>query len=309
MLLATSRSITLETRHSKLSAVDQKGSPKQWRDILTQQCYSTIELECLAIVLAVQKCSICLRGLPSFRILTDHRPLQGISQKYLFDLTSPRLQRMREKIAMYNFIIQWTPGKSHLLADALSRAPLFTPKDLPGLEIDTAILCLFIISHPSLDAIYSAINADYRLLLTDVPNHTRHSTYSHHLKAEFDSLSTSDSLVLLDSRSIVLPLPAVKPIPRLLHASHSGINKTLTLGRGLYYWPGMVHAVKQLVSQCKFCSHLLPSQPFSPMVTQPPSTHLGFSMQHVGLNLFSYGGKQYLICVDHWSGYPLYSLL
>ena len=32
-------------------------------------------------------------------------------------------------------------------------------------------------------------------------------------------------------------------------------------------------------------------------------------MHHVGLDLFSYGGKQYLICVDHWSGYPLYSLL
>ena len=32
-------------------------------------------------------------------------------------------------------------------------------------------------------------------------------------------------------------------------------------------------------------------------------------MQHVGLDLFSYGGKQYLICVAHWSGYPLYSLL
>ena len=32
-------------------------------------------------------------------------------------------------------------------------------------------------------------------------------------------------------------------------------------------------------------------------------------MQHVGLDLFSFGGKQYLICVDHWSGYPLYSPL
>ena len=32
-------------------------------------------------------------------------------------------------------------------------------------------------------------------------------------------------------------------------------------------------------------------------------------MQHAGLDLFSYGGKQYLICVDHWSGYPLYSPL
>ena len=32
-------------------------------------------------------------------------------------------------------------------------------------------------------------------------------------------------------------------------------------------------------------------------------------MQHVGLDLFTYGNKQYLICVDHWSGYPLYSQL
>ena len=32
-------------------------------------------------------------------------------------------------------------------------------------------------------------------------------------------------------------------------------------------------------------------------------------MQHVGLDLFTYGNKQHLICVDHWSGYPLYSQL
>ena len=32
-------------------------------------------------------------------------------------------------------------------------------------------------------------------------------------------------------------------------------------------------------------------------------------MQHFGLDLFSLGGKHFLICVDHWSGYPLYSIL
>ena len=80
----------------------------------TQQRYTTIELECLAIVWAVQKCSFFLKGLPSFRILTDHRPLEGIFQKDLFDLSSPRLQQMREKISMYNLTIQWTPGKTHL---------------------------------------------------------------------------------------------------------------------------------------------------------------------------------------------------
>ena len=148
-----------------------------------------------------------------------------------------------------------------------------------------------------------------RLLLTDVPNGTRHSTYSHFHKADFDSLSTSDGLVLLDSRRIVLPLSAVKPILNLLHASHSGVNKTLALARGLYYWPGMVNDVKQLVYNCSLCSRILPSQPFTLMVTPPPSTHLGYPMQHVGLDLFSFGNRQYLICVDHWSGYPFYSPL
>ena len=161
----------------------------------TQQRYSTIELECLAIVWAIQKCSFFLRCLPSFLVLTDHRPLEGIFLKDLFDLPSPRLQRMCEKVSMYSFKVQWTPGKTHLIADALSRAPLFSPQDLPGLEIDTAITCLSATSSSSLDIIYSAIDDDYRLLLSDVKNNSNFSKYSVHLKSDFDCLSISDDLV------------------------------------------------------------------------------------------------------------------
>ena len=119
------------------------------------------------------------------------------------------------------------------------------------------------------------------------------------------SLSVSDGLILLDTRRIVLPLPAVKPVLRLLHASHSGINKTLVLARGLYFWPGMVNDIKQLISNCRECTRLLQSQPANPMSTAPPFRHLGHPMQHVGLDLFSFGGKTFLICVDHRSRYPL----
>ena len=47
----------------------------------TQQCYSTIELECLAIIWAIQKCNFYLRGLPIFQVYTDNRPLEGVSKK------------------------------------------------------------------------------------------------------------------------------------------------------------------------------------------------------------------------------------
>ena len=123
------------------------------------------------------------------------------------------------------------------------------------------------------------------------------------------SLSVSDGLVLLDSRRIILPAPAVKLVLQLLHASHSGINKTIVLARGLYYWPGMINDIKQLVSSCRECSKPLQSQPGNPMTTAPPSSHFGYPMQHVGHDLFSFGGKYFLIFVDHWSGYPLYQAL
>ena len=275
----------------------------------TQQRYSTIELECLAIVWAIMKCSFYLHGLPKITVYTNHRPLEGFFQKSLFDLASPRLQRMREKIAKFSFQVSWVPGKTHLIADALSGAPLFSPQEQSDLEVDTAITYLVATSHPSMDVIYCAIDENYLDLFNDVLNGTSISSYSRSLKSDMASLSVSDGLILLDSRHIVLPLSAVKPVLKLLHASHSDINKTIVLVCGLYYWPGMINDVKQPISSCCECTKLLQSQPANPMITAPPSHHFGYPMQHVGLDLFSFGGKSFLICVDHWSGYPLYQAL
>ena len=235
-------------------------------------------------------------------IYIDHRPLQGIFQKDIFDLASPCLQRLCEKIAMCTFQVCWVPGKTHLIADALLRAPLFAPEELPGLEINTAISCLSQTSQPAIRVIYDAVDNDYRQLLEDVKCGTSVSTYSQALKGSLDILSISDNLVLFNSRRIVLPLPAVKAIVKVLHSSHSGITKSTNLARGLYFWPGMTNNIKQMVSTCQDWIRVLPSQPANPMVTPSPSTHFGFPMQHIGLDLYSYAGKDYLICVDHWSG-------
>ena len=219
----------------------------------TQQRYSTIELECMAIVWAILKCSFYLRGLPKFTVYTDHKPLFGVFQKDIFDLASPRLQRLREKVSVFSFDVVWVPGKTHLIADALSRAPLFAAEDLPGLEIDTAISCLSQTSQPSMDVIYNAVDDDYKQLIKDILDNTRISLYSRQLKGSFDALSVSDNLVLLDSRRIVIPLPAVKQVLQLLHTSHAGMTKTFTLAKGLYFWPGMSNDIKQVISRCEQC--------------------------------------------------------
>ena len=91
----------------------------------TQRRYATIELECLAIKYAILKCSYYLKGHPGFQVITDHRPLEGIFKKEIFEVENMRLQRIREKLAAYSFKVSWVKGKNHLIADALSRAPYF----------------------------------------------------------------------------------------------------------------------------------------------------------------------------------------
>ena len=77
----------------------------------TQQRYATIELECLAILVAVRKCDFYLRGLPSFEVITDHRPLLGVFKNDIFKLDNARLMRIREKLIPFNFTLAWIEGK------------------------------------------------------------------------------------------------------------------------------------------------------------------------------------------------------
>ena len=75
----------------------------------TQQRYSTIELECLGVHYAITKCAFSLKGLLNLVLLTDHKSLEGIFKKDLFELSNPRLQHIREKLGEYSFQLRQDP--------------------------------------------------------------------------------------------------------------------------------------------------------------------------------------------------------
>ena len=114
-----------------------------------------------------KKCDFYLRGLPNFRILTDHRPLVGLFNKSLHQLENTRLMRMREKLTNYTFQVEWVEGKSHLIADALSRAPVFSAEEF-AMQADTAILCLQAKSSESLSDIGLKRDDEYLALLAAI---------------------------------------------------------------------------------------------------------------------------------------------
>ena len=91
-------------------------------------------------------------GITRFEVWTDHRPLVGAFMKHLHLLQNQRLMRMREKLTAYNFSVIWKPGKSHHIADALSRAPVFGPCYLSfEPEHLERCLCLFDTSLTKMD--------------------------------------------------------------------------------------------------------------------------------------------------------------
>ena len=150
-------------------------------------------------------------------MITDHCPLEGVFKKTIFDLPNPRLQRMREKLAAFNFTVTWVPGKTHLIADALSRAPLFQPEEHPDLEVDTALSCLTMTKDPSIHIITDNISDNYKLCISDLLNGTKNSSYLQCLSGLRDRLSVSENMILLDSKRIVVPSASVPTLLRRLH--------------------------------------------------------------------------------------------
>jgi len=82
--------------------------------------YAPIEKECFGIVLSSETFYEYIYG-AKIAAETDHKPLPGILKKSLSDMI-PRLQRLMLRIRRYIIDLQYTPGKSLILADALSHS-------------------------------------------------------------------------------------------------------------------------------------------------------------------------------------------
>jgi transposase InsO family protein len=273
----------------------------------TQSRYATIELECLAIQWAVYKCSFWLKGMTSFQVVTDHRPLLGVFNKPLFEIENPRLQRIRAKLSGYNFTLSWTAGKDHCIADALSRAPVWPANDPHAAEDVLTVKATMDLST-ELKLFIDSIDNNYRSIVEAIssgkdiknlpPDHPAHP-----FKNVWDQLSLENIddavLIALDGR-LVVPDAARPEVLRLLHVPHQGLVKTKQQARSLYYWPGMNDAVTATVEGCQICASHLPSQPSDPLLE--PS-HPETAMTHVGADLCEANGRHYLVVVDRFSGF------
>ena len=125
-------------------------------------------------------------------------------------------------------------GKTHYIADALSRYPVFGPAE-DNFNVYTAIKCLRSLTAEleSLKSIYTKQNEAYKLVMTELRNNADFSQLPNdHPARAYKNIQNRDEqgneVMLKDSQKIVVPRGAQDEILKELHRSHSGILKTYT---------------------------------------------------------------------------------
>lgn len=92
----------------------------------TERRYAQIEKEALAVTWACERFANYILG-KRILVETDHKPLVPILNKKDLDTLPPRVLRFRLRMARFDYVAEYLPGKLLYTADALSRAPVAAP--------------------------------------------------------------------------------------------------------------------------------------------------------------------------------------
>ena len=222
---------------------------------------------------------------------------------------------MREKIAHFNFELKWVAGKTHHIADALSRAPVFGPKEQLK-EMEEESRCLMIIDDPTINLITAAAgDIEYQRQISALkaaanPTHLEDNHPAQHFQEKWHKLSTvpleenEEPLIIKNGKQIVIPKTARKELLRLLHRGHSGISKSYLTAKELYRWPNMKSDITNHVTAYSACTDDLPAQPRQRRIEEKKPTDVGEPMEELGVDYFDALGASWLVAVYHYSGYP-----
>lgn len=198
---------------------------------------------------------------------SDHKPLEVIIRKPLHKAPK-RLQRM------------------------LMRAQLTTQ----DIRITTNTL-QEIREHTQKDAVLQEL---IKVIQTGWPE--RKAEVTHQISPYFgvrDELSIYEGIVVRGER-VVIPMSLRREMMNRLHYAHSGVVSSLSRARESMYWPGISSEVRQFIERCDVCRAFDQKQPKETFMAHEIPDR---PWAKVGTDLFSYEGRNYLICVDYYSSF------
>ena len=286
--------------------------------------YSPVEGEAQGVVWALEKTRHYTLGNPRLIVATDHKPLLKLfGDKRFGDIANPRLARLKEGTLRWEFSMVHIPGKLNFGPDALSRQAMTaglvgvlhrerpSEEDQETVEELEAVLVAETMARlPSLvswEDVRAHMEKDQQL--SELADQVRQGfppdrkLVTQGLR-EFwrcrDELSLVENVVLYKGR-VVVPKSLRNMVLETLHSAHQGVYGMLLRADKSVWWPGMAADVRQVRAQCSTCDEVAPSQPQG-MPVEPESPVHPF--QSIFADHFSLRGRNYLVIVDRFSGWP-----
>ena len=303
------------------ACIMQEGHPIAYasRSLTATECnYAQIEKELLAIVFAMERFENYVYG-RHVLIESDHKPLEVICKKSL--LSAPkRLQRMQLRLQKFDFSVEYKKGSKMYLADTLSRAYLEEPNrdvkretvlGIERSEVETELESIkmvdyLAVSSERLSQLKQATESDNELCVlkgiikTGWPETKEELPKSIRIYHTFrDELTTQDGIVFKGER-IVVPHSIRNNMLSRIHNGHVGIQGCMRRAKETLYWPKMSSDIENYVRNCETCNVYQNEQQKEPLM---PHDAPNRPWEKLGVDLFEYRNKNFLVTVDYYSNY------
>ncbi|KAL1458772.1 hypothetical protein WDU94_008888 [Cyamophila willieti] len=283
----------------------------------SQKSWAQIEKELFSIWAGCEKFHQYVYG-QSVTCETDHKPLITLFKKPLAVVPS-RLQRLMLKLQKYDLKVVYKSGKEMYIADTLSRAACSSQCDEleKSLESDLAVHCNFFInslnvSEEKFESIRQETIKDDCLkyvIKYFQEGWPKHKKQVHRLAQEFypfrNEIHVLDNVVFKDT-SIVIPKKLQKEMLEKIHTSHMGVARSKNLVKGIIFWPRIWDEIKITCQNCQVCIKYKPNNQKEPLL---PHELPSYAWEKIGVDLFEFNKKKYLLLVDYYSKFFELSIL
>ena len=275
----------------------------------TQQKYSQIEKETLAIVFGCKKFHQYIFG-HKVTVESDHKPLSSIYRKSMHEMPA-RLQRFFFELQRYDIEIVYKPGKEMFLADHLSRAFLSETnedlvEELSVNEID--LLSYLAVTPEKYEQIKKATETDKELnilrntVLQGWPENK--SSCPSEIKCFWnyrDEIACLDGL-MFKGLKLIIPKTLRKEMLELVHETHLGTVKCKSRAREVMFWPSMSSDIEEKVANCSICAKVnMKMPPKEPLLNHELPER---PWSKVAADIFEYKNENYLVTVCYYSKWP-----
>jgi len=207
--------------------------------------YSPFLAEMAASVYGIEEFSHFLRG-RKFILRTDHKPLESLSKMH-----KKTLSRLGEVMNEYNFVVEYLPGQSNVVADCLSRNPLF----VDALAMDNEEMACAQLADILLCQVFKYIKfqklPDERSQAERVKLLASKAILDDGVLYMYNKVHNVKVLVLCVPKT--LQREVIKAYHTHQLTGHKSFDKTLNCIQMKYFWPSMTNDIQAFCKACVSC--------------------------------------------------------